>query len=235
MLLDIVLASVLLFLIQPVQLQTDFFPTNLNSPEFATNATDSPNVTSSTPRSPSGDIGSNDDSPHCPTDPSCSSRLSKCIECRQNANCRYGTTVNVQCRCTTEERVFNRTAICSFCHQLNSTQYTCSNDSNCNAVATPRERVTLTCTVNPDVLCLGNRQFKKFSTCNWTSGHRWSTAMLLSITLGGFGVDRFYLGHWEVGLGKLFSFGGAGVWTLVDVILIGIGYVKPADGSLYIF
>lgn len=56
-----------------------------------------------------------------------------------------------------------------------------------------------------------------------------------SLTLGGFGVDRFYLGHWREGLGKLFSFGGLGVWTLVDLILIIIGYVGPEDGSLYIF
>lgn len=56
-----------------------------------------------------------------------------------------------------------------------------------------------------------------------------------SLTLGGFGVDRFYLGHWREGLGKLFSFGGLGVWTLVDLILVIIGYVGPADGSLYIF
>lgn len=59
--------------------------------------------------------------------------------------------------------------------------------------------------------------------------------MLLSITLGGFGVDRFYLGHWKEGIGKLFSFGGLGVWTLIDVILIALGYVTPSDGSLYTY
>lgn len=57
---------------------------------------------------------------------------------------------------------------------------------------------------------------------------------LCSITLGGFGADRFYLGQWREGLGKLFSFGGLGIWTLIDVLLIGVGYVGPADGSLYI-
>lgn len=57
---------------------------------------------------------------------------------------------------------------------------------------------------------------------------------LHSITLGGFGADRFYLGQWREGLGKLFSFGGLGIWTLIDVLLIGVGYVGPADGSLYI-
>lgn len=58
--------------------------------------------------------------------------------------------------------------------------------------------------------------------------------LLHSITLGGFGADRFYLGQWREGLGKLFSFGGLGIWTLIDVLLIGVGYVGPADGSLYI-
>jgi len=55
-----------------------------------------------------------------------------------------------------------------------------------------------------------------------------------SITLGGFGADRFYLGLWREGIGKLFSFGGLGVWTIVDVILVAAGYIGPADGSLYI-
>jgi TM2 domain-containing membrane protein YozV len=58
--------------------------------------------------------------------------------------------------------------------------------------------------------------------------------MFYSITLGGFGVDRFYLGLWKSAIGKLFSFGGLGVWTIVDIVLIGVGYIQPADGSLYI-
>ena len=45
---------------------------------------------------------------------------------------------------------------------------------------------------------------------------------------------RFYLGHWQEAIGKFFSFGGLGVWTLIDVVLIAIGYLSPADGSLYI-
>lgn len=71
-------------------------------------------------------------------------------------------------------------------------------------------------------------------TCNWTSGKRWSVALVLSITLGGFGADRFYIGMWREGIGKLFSFGGLGVWTLVDVVLVATRYLTPADGSLYI-
>ena len=54
-----------------------------------------------------------------------------------------------------------------------------------------------------------------------------------SITLGGFGVDRFYLGYWDSALGKLFSFGGVGLWTILDVVLVGSGYLPPADGSFF--
>ena len=58
--------------------------------------------------------------------------------------------------------------------------------------------------------------------------------LFYSITVGGFGVDRFYLGHWRSGLGKLFSFGGLGVWSILDVILVGTGYLTPENGSEYI-
>lgn len=60
-----------------------------------------------------------------------------------------------------------------------------------------------------------------------------SNVLFYSITLGGFGSDRFYLGNWQEGIGKLFSFGGLGIWTLIDVILIFTGYLKPHDGSVY--
>jgi len=37
------------------------------------------------------------------------------------------------------------------------------------------------CSVNSDVLCLGNRRFSRNKLCNWTGGYRWSTALALSI------------------------------------------------------
>ena len=46
------------------------------------------------------------------------------------------------------------------------------------------------------------------------------TAWLLSLIVGFLGIDRFYLGKVGTGLLKLFTFGGLGVWYLVDLIQI---------------
>ncbi|MDP5228117.1 MULTISPECIES: Ltp family lipoprotein [Arthrobacter] len=43
---------------------------------------------------------------------------------------------------------------------------------------------------------------------------------LLSLLVGGFGIDRFYLGKVGTGIAKLLTFGGLGIWALVDLILV---------------
>ena len=43
----------------------------------------------------------------------------------------------------------------------------------------------------------------------------------LNVFVGYFGVDRFILGQPIVGVLKLISFGGCGLWILVDIFLIG--------------
>lgn len=56
-------------------------------------------------------------------------------------------------------------------------------------------------------------------------------ALLLAIFLGTLGVDRFYLGKVGTGLLKLFTFGGFGIWWLIDVILIATGNATDKEGK----
>lgn len=58
-----------------------------------------------------------------------------------------------------------------------------------------------------------------------------TTAIILSILLGELGVDRFYLGYTGLGILKLITAGGFGIWWLIDLILIITGKLTAKDGS----
>jgi len=63
------------------------------------------------------------------------------------------------------------------------------------------------------------------------SSRQYVTALLLSLFLGGLGVDRFYLGQTGLGIGKLLTLGGCGIWSLIDLIMIAMRNVTDVDGK----
>lgn len=56
------------------------------------------------------------------------------------------------------------------------------------------------------------------------------TTAIISWLVGVFGVDRFYLGYTGLGVAKLLTFGGCGIWALIDLILIILRKVPDAQG-----
>jgi TM2 domain-containing membrane protein YozV len=47
-----------------------------------------------------------------------------------------------------------------------------------------------------------------------------STTLIVSILAGSLGIDRFMIGDTGIGVGKLLTCGGFGIWTIVDWFMI---------------
>ncbi|XP_018319786.1 TM2 domain-containing protein CG10795 [Agrilus planipennis] len=92
------------------------------------------------------------------------------------------------------------------------------------------------CIAVEGLVCLEtkNNTFYKDVPCQWTNGYSFETALLLSVFLGMFGADRFYLGYPAIGVAKFCTLGFMFLGQLVDIILIATQTLGPADGSSYI-
>eukprot|EP01028_Stygiella_incarcerata_P000171 TRINITY_DN1025_c0_g1_i2.p1 TRINITY_DN1025_c0_g1~~TRINITY_DN1025_c0_g1_i2.p1 ORF type:complete len:201 (+),score=17.68 TRINITY_DN1025_c0_g1_i2:213-815(+) len=93
--------------------------------------------------------------------------------------------------------------------------------------------VSVSCSVVDGVVCDGERKFSSSISCQPISDKSWFLAMFLSVFLGLCGVDRCYLGHFVLGIVKFCTFGFFFFGYLVDILLLSVQYVEPADGSIF--
>lgn len=82
-------------------------------------------------------------------------------------------------------------------------------------------------------LKLFNKKLNKLNQQSSWGGNGKSqlVALLLVLFVGGIGIHRFYLGYTWQGVVQIFTLGGFGVWTLIDLIRIITGDLAPKDGA----
>ena len=59
----------------------------------------------------------------------------------------------------------------------------------------------------------------------------WMVTLILAILVGGLGIDRFYSGSILLGVLKLVTLGGLGLWWLIDLIMLVTGSYKDGNGN----
>ena len=65
-----------------------------------------------------------------------------------------------------------------------------------------------------------------------TSDKKRLVAFLLCFFLGVLGVHRFYVGKVGTGIAQILTFGGLGLWVLIDFIMILCGSFKDKEGNV---
>ena len=123
------------------------------------------------------------------------------------------------------ERSFTKEVPCIYCYQTDD--IVCEKLTSCFHSIAPQ--ITDCYSTSP---CIGPSLFERQGRCSRTSKSQ-KTAFLLSLFLGVFGADRFYLGYYISASFKLITIGGLGIVYTIDLFLILFGYLGPADGALY--
>ncbi|CAG9813507.1 unnamed protein product [Phaedon cochleariae] len=132
------------------------------------------------------------------------------------------------------------------CDTLRMGQYLCPDPAYVDDLIDPKtqqlhgctreNKAKVRCIAVEGLICnnTSNSTFFREMPCQWTNGYSFETALLLSIFLGMFGIDRFYLGYPAIGLAKFCTLGFMFIGQLIDIILIATQTVTPADGSAYV-
>jgi len=141
------------------------------------------------------------------------------------------------------------------CSDLLMGQYLCDDpeidiDTQSEKGCDNSRKVAVGCRPAPMIICVPDKRinpdgnpcnftgneigFYKSVPCRWTNGYNFETSLLLSVFLGMFGIDRFYLGYPAIGLLKFSTLGFFFLGQLVDVLLIATQTVGPSDGSDYV-
>lgn len=63
---------------------------------------------------------------------------------------------------------------------------------------------------------LANLDDNKFNLAQAVAYKDPTTLLIISIVAGGLGIDRFMLGETGLGVAKLLTSGGCGIWTIID-------------------
>lgn len=155
-------------------------------------------------------------------------RYMLCIDSR---NCTLDESTEFECHVFPSvicegDRTIRKEFPCRYCYQQPSDSIVCEK-AKCKKKL---QNVKKTCySTKP---CIGYPVFQKMSKCDSSSKSQ-KTAVFLSLFLGVFGADRFYLGYKCSGAFKLLTFGGLGIVYTVDLLLIIFGYLGPASGALF--
>jgi TM2 domain-containing membrane protein YozV len=70
------------------------------------------------------------------------------------------------------------------------------------------------------------------STQIGTSEKSFVTTLILAIVVGFLGVHRFYVGKTGTGIIQLLTFGGVGIWSFIDIIMIIVQKFTDSKGLL---
>lgn len=79
-----------------------------------------------------------------------------------------------------------------------------------------------------------NLQVSNQTTVVGNSEKKLGNCLLLFLFLGCFGAHRFYVGKIGTAILYIFTFGGVGIWALVDLISIVFGNFTDKEGKFII-